>query len=86
MRGSDLGRILVRDGRFGGVEARRRPPSTPTGGTSGSRSCGGPRSSFEERGVSHRSARDDELDAVREIVRRADEPVTIREADLSRIP
>jgi len=45
-----------------------------------------PRSSFEERGVSHRFARDDELNAVLEIVWRADDSVTIREADLSRIP
>lgn len=45
-----------------------------------------PRSQFEEQGISHRFARDDELNAVLEIVWRADDSVTIREADLSRIP
>lgn len=77
MRGSDLGRILARDGRSGSVEVRV------------DRSVGSvcvPRSSFEERGVAHRFARDDELDPVLEIVGRADGSVTIREADLSRIP
>jgi len=45
-----------------------------------------PRSQFEEQGIAHRFARDDEHNPVLEIVGRADDSVTIREADLSRIP
>ncbi len=44
-----------------------------------------PRPQFEDEGIAHRFARDDELNAVLEIVWRADDSVTIREADLSAI-
>ncbi|GMA28522.1 hypothetical protein [Arenivirga flava] len=43
------------------------------------------RSQFEDEGVSHPFARDDERNAILEIVWRADDSVTIREADLSTI-
>lgn len=44
-----------------------------------------PRPQFEDEGIAHRFARDEELNAILEIVWRADDSVMIREADLSAI-